>query len=129
MASNNQGGFPNPFDPIIQIINSATGILKDFLAPVKAIGDFFATLDQWITNPTRIVKLVAGLGLVGIATLVTLGAASRGIAESAPGQTATRAAQSLAGEHVKAEQEAEQERIKDANRQARRASKKMQADH
>lgn len=79
-------------DPISALANA----LKAFAAPFASIGDFFTTAGQWINNPVRIVKLVVGLGLIGIAFFATLSAVSRGVANSPPGKAALGAAKQAA---------------------------------
>lgn len=86
---NNSGGSSDPLSGLAQV-------LVQFFAPFKAIGDFFATAGQWLSNPVRVVKLVVGVGLIGIAAFATLSAVSKGIANSPPGKAALGAAETMA---------------------------------
>lgn len=79
-------------DPLTTLAN----ILKTLAAPIAYVGNFFNTANQWLSNPVRIVKLVVGIGLIGIATFATLGAVSKGIANSRPGKVALGAAETMA---------------------------------
>ena len=78
-SSNSSGS-----DPITILAN----ILKTVTAPLTYVGNFFNTANAWLSNPVRIVKLVVGIGLIGVSVFATLSAVSKGIANSPAGRTA-----------------------------------------